>query len=107
MAGTYLQMAQAVVNDPFKGRVQVACFVAAGQIRNEAPTVPNHTLRLRLATQVLTDPATRIRQFIWVCATNPTISDTVGAGGVVAALDSDIQFVVNANWDIVAGWSEF
>lgn len=105
--GTYIQQAQAVTNEAFKGRVQVACFIAAGQIFNEATTTANHTLRLRLAVQVLSDPATRIRQFVWICATNPTISDTVGAGGVVSALDSDIQFVVNANWDRVAGWSEF
>ena len=105
MAGTYLQMAQATTDAAFKGRVQVACFIAAATIKDEADTVTNHTLRVRLATEVLPDPATRIRQFLWICSTAPTISGTVGAGGAVSATDDVIQAVVNGQWDVVAGWS--
>jgi hypothetical protein len=104
----YLQAGMATEDEDFLLRVKVAMFLAAQQVRNEASDTPNHANRGRLAEEVLATPARRAPQFAWLCATNPAIADTVkvNSDGVktVGAPDDAIQFTVNSNWDVVAGW---
>lgn len=108
----YLETGKATQSADFQLRVQTACFTAAQQILAEAEDTPNHTSRVQLARQVLVDPSVRVRQFMWLCASNPTISASVKVDAdpakvVVQAADTDIQYVVNSNWDDVAGWSPY
>lgn len=105
---SYLDIGRATQDLTFKIRLQVAVYTAATNVINEDPSVDNHDLRVRLATEIIAGSATRLQQFTWLVASNPEISGTVqsSSGQVqVLASDEDIQAAVDGNWNSVAGWA--
>ena len=93
----------------FRLRVEAAMARAAQDVMHEADTTANHTARLAMAHRffgvegdaresVLTAMVRRV-------CTNATVMATATQGEAVdeaAVPDSDIQFVVNSEWDTVA-----
>lgn len=76
----------------FQGRCQVAMWLAAGDIINEAPSTSNHAARLDWANRVLQDRANITpRQLAMQVLRNTTIAANPGA-----STDGDIQFQVNS-----------
>jgi len=91
MATTYCDIYDMLTSDgDLWKKATVAGIIAAINIRNEAPTTPNHTTRLAWANALLADPAG------WVKEAKVSILEnaTVRAAGHKAT-DNDVQFVVN------------
>jgi hypothetical protein len=83
-------------------QTEVAVVTAAGQITNEDPATPDHANRLAWANWATVNSSVAWQSFAWPVANNPSIVTAVKAdpsGSTV--LDSDVQFVVNSNLEIV------
>lgn len=98
-----MTLAQAVTlaNDQtFIDRVTAAAVAAALQIQGEAPgnTPTRAAKRSDLATAVLADPAGQSSRFARAVAANSTIQSSG-----TEAPDGDIEFVIAAVWDDLAG----
>lgn len=105
---TFLQTGQATGDPEFNLRVKAAIFKLAQDVVNEDVGTDNHVLRTNLAQRVIANPDAVATNFVWLCASNPSVAATVTeeAGAItVGAPDSDIEFVCASNWDIVSGWA--
>lgn len=104
----FLQSGQAANDDEFQLRVQACIFKLAQDVINEDPgSVLDHPARRSLAEAVIRSPESVVVNFVWLCASNPSIAASVNAvnGAVhVNAPDSDIEFVCASYWSTVAGW---
>jgi hypothetical protein len=83
-------------------QTEVAMVTAAGQILNEDAGTPDHANRVRWAHWAIPNSSVAWQPFAWPVANNPAIVASVTAdpsGQGVA--DSDVQFVVNSNIQIV------
>ena len=96
---SYLARYQLTENCTFRNKLQMAVWIAALDVINESSATPNHAARLIWATKMLrgvmdTDVARKV-------AIRASANATIGAAGE-AALDSDIQFVINGLVDELA-----
>lgn len=94
----YLDQAQLAQNPDFLNRVMMAMYTAANDITNEAVTPGYeiyHAKRLALAQVVQQAPQGLSSQFAWGTAANAAIT--------MASPDSDIQWMVNGLWNVLAG----
>src|SRR4029077_11637506 len=83
-------------------QTEVAVVTAAGQIVNEDPATPDHANRLAWANWAVPNSSVAFLTFAWPVASNPAIITAVTADpSGQTVLDSDVQFVVNSNLDIV------
>ena len=83
-------------------QTEVAVVIAAGQITNEDPGTPDHANRLAWANWATPNSSVAWVSFAWPVASNPAIvaAVTVDPSGQ-SVKDSDVQFVVNSNLEIV------
>lgn len=86
-------------NGTFQRRLQMAIWIAAVDVLNEAAGVPNHAARKTWANKALKGPQDSdvLRRVSIRCSANASI----GIAGE-AATDDDIQFVVNSLVDELA-----
>lgn len=63
---TYVELLELAQNESLRQRIMVACFVAAGTIREEADTVPYHEERRRWARSVFEMPTSDLSRMQWV-----------------------------------------
>lgn len=88
---TYAERAALVMDADFQARIQMALWIAATDVLNEAPSTDRHAKRLDWAKNALkSSVADNLREVAVRVLANPT----VGAAGATAA-DADIQFVVS------------
>ena len=83
-------------------QTEVAVVTAAGQIINEDPSTPDHANRIVWANWAIPNSSVAWQPFAWPVANNPSIVAKVTedpSGGTVP--DTDVQFVVNSNLEIV------
>ena len=79
-------------------QIEVAVVTAAGQIINEDPATPDHANRLAWANWAIANSSVAWVAFRWPVANNPAIrAACVADPSGQSVLDSDVQFVVNAN----------
>ena len=79
-------------------QIEVAVVTAAGQIQNEDPATANHVNRLAWADWAIGSSSVAWVAFRWPVANNPSIrAACVTDPSGQSVLDSDVQFVVNAN----------
>lgn len=78
-------------------QVAGACIVAANDIENEAPGTSNHANRLIWAEQAKITPKGKAIQMLPEVLNNTTVR-----AALPAALDTDVQFVVNSLIDTYA-----
>jgi hypothetical protein len=93
-----LDQAQLAQSTDFNSKVQMAMYIAAQDITNEAVVAgyeTYHQKRLALAQVVQQAPGGLSSQFAWGVVANPVIN--------VNSPDGDIQFTVNSLWDTFAG----
>ena len=101
MSATYLQRYELVEDPEFHKRIQTAIWIAATDILNDNAVSAEKKRWARNALASYIDMDTRRRISIILAA-----NTTIGAAGN-AALDSDIQFVVNDQINkIIKGWGE-
>lgn len=82
-----------------QARFEVACIIAAGQILNEDQLTPYHAERVAWANQVLKDDSgTMARKMLRRAISNNASLQEMGQ----AVSDSDIQFIVNSNINLIA-----
>lgn len=96
---SYLTRYALVKNPDFINKLQVAIWVAATAVNNEAANTANHAARIIWAKKALkkeSDP-----DEMRIVAIRASANDTIGAAGTLAT-DSDIQFVVNGLIDDLA-----
>lgn len=105
-----LKESQLVRDQDFQFRVEAAMAWAANDVINESPTSPHHAARLALAdiyySHGIDDRQKYIVAMVRRVAQNPTIRLAATSGEMLdqsAIPDSDIQYVVNSEWDRVAG----
>lgn len=93
-------------DQPFQIRVQACIFTVAHEVLAEPEDTSGHQLRAGLAQEVVFNPAQRVQQFTWLCATDPVVAATikVSSGVVVDATDTQLATVCRARWNQVAGW---
>lgn len=90
---------RATRNEQFVDRVKAAIVLTAQDILNDPDTIG---LRRHFAAQgVMEQPDHHmwITQFVWKCAANAAIANTVQSDGTVNATDADIHDVVSGAWD--------
>lgn len=105
---TYLQTGQATTDFEFRLRVKAAMFKIAQDVANEDDQVEGHPNRAALADAIIRDPDSQANQFVWLCASNPTIASkvTVSADGEIEVKceDGEIEYVIASYWGSVSGW---
>jgi hypothetical protein len=96
---TYDEILGIIPDDPMRGRVLVACLVAADAIRTEDATTPNHAERMKWAGLVLREPK-RMAEQMWLSV----LAQNKGASlaQIKGAADATIQVAVNAAVDLCA-----
>ena len=93
---TYTDLKLVSADATFLDRVQVACIVAAEQIRLEAVTVPNHDARLAWAKNVFFNPKTEAQRMAWaVLAQNRSATLAQITGATDAQLQTTVDAAVN------------
>lgn len=83
-------------------QIEVAVVHCISDIQNEDSSAPDHANRIAWATWANKNSAIAYEPFRWPVAMNPAIGaaiDTDPSGATVP--DSDVQFVVNSNLNIV------
>lgn len=85
-------------DDDFRKQVAGACLIAARDICAEDPGTTNHAGRIAWAAAVLQNPEGKAIEILPRVLANATVS-----ASMPAAVDSDVQFVVNSLVDSVAG----
>ncbi len=89
---SYLDRYQLTENGTFRHKLQMAVWIAAVDVTNEPVGTVNHANRLQWANKMLRGPMdTDVMRKVAIRA---SANATIGAAGE-AALDADIQFVVN------------
>jgi hypothetical protein len=87
-------------------QTEVAMIHACEDIKNEAPSTPDHANRIAWATWANKNSSQAYEPFRWPVAMNPSIQAQIAidpSGQTVP--DSDVQFVVNANVNaVIADW---
>lgn len=92
----FIDKAQLGTDPTWRSRVQVAACIAAGDVSSEDPSTPGHAARAEYATKVANQSATMSGPIAMVVAAAPGITGP-------EASDQDIQFTVNAAWDLLSG----
>lgn len=93
---TYTELKLISADATFIDRIQVACIVAAEQIRLEAPATANHDARLSWAKGVLLSPSKEAARMIWaVLAQNRAATLAQITGATDAQLQSAVDGAVN------------
>ena len=87
---SYIELFELATNAEFQKRIRFSLWKAAFDIKNEVETIPDHANRLRWAKAILNNAQVDLGHV----AIGVLLNQTVGNAGA-AALDSDIQFVVN------------
>ena len=83
-------------------QIEVAVITAAGAIENEDPGTADHANRLAWANWADRNSSVAWLPFAWPVAMNPSIQATVQSDPSGQSVkDSDIQFVVNSNLEVV------
>ena len=83
-------------------QTEVAVVTAAIEIQNEDPAAPDHANRVLWANWAIPNSSVAWQPFAWPVANNPAIVAKVTddpSGQTV--LDSEVQFVVNSNVQMV------
>lgn len=88
---TYLTIFNAANATDFQGRCQVAVWIAARDIRAEAPDAPDHLSRMDFARRVLRDAVTVTPRQLAMLA----LADPIVAAAPDAATDEQIQAQIN------------
>lgn len=97
-----INTARAVANVDLQSRVRAAMVVTAIDIQNDS-TVEMGSPRHAATMQVLQSPDSNafFTRFLWLVASNPTVSASVDGKGAVGASDSDVQYVVAGVWEFL------
>lgn len=83
-------------------QIEVATIKAASDVQNEDAGTPDHTNRWNWASWANKNSQVAYEPFRWPVAMNPAIAGAVEADPSGATVtDNDVQFVVNANLDMV------
>ena len=99
----FLGCAQIAAGEQFQQRVQFALSVAAANVYTESSGIAGHVARAAFAVKVANGSA-NIPAAALVIIGNSTISaEAVTAVSQNSIPDSDIQFAVNSNWNLLAG----
>lgn len=93
---TYSDLKLVSVDPTFLDRVQVACIVAAEQIRLENVATPNHDARVAWAKSVFVAPKNEAQRMAWaVLAQNRTATLAQITGATDAQLQTAVDAAVN------------
>jgi hypothetical protein len=90
----------------FQGRVQIVMSKVAGDVLNEAASVPNHAERAQYAKQVLANPVFTAQQQAGFIAQSANVANTItieDEGVVTSATDGALFSQINAYWNQMAG----
>jgi hypothetical protein len=99
---TYEQLRSLFGNSILRNRMEVACVLAAEEIRTEDAETGNHTNRIQWAKATFAAPRAAATEMITaVVAANATLS----AEAIAGATDAQIQAQVDAAVDIFADGS--
>jgi hypothetical protein len=91
---------------PIQKKVEVATMTAAIDVLNEGDAAPDHEKRMQWATWANSNSGAAMMPFMWPVAMNPAVESAVESDPTGnSVLDSDVQFIVNANLNaVIAGW---
>jgi hypothetical protein len=94
MALTYEESSALMKDEPFRGRISVACLKFADYILGEAASTPAHSTRIKWAQQTLAAPETAAMQVQPVVVMDPAIQQD-GATVTDAVLQSAVENTIN------------
>ena len=100
----HLRTYKALASDETQGRIVMAAFKMAQDVINESTeNNPYWEPRREFARMVLRNPVGYKKEFVLRVLRNPTVVATARDDGSLAATDSDLEFVVSANWMMLCG----
>lgn len=103
MASQHLDIYHLTRRDDFRHRIQTSVYLTARNILNEQiPDGLEFAPRYNLARQATALDTLTLEKFVWACAANSTIAGAELATDNSSA-DGDLDFVVSAAWDQIAG----
>jgi hypothetical protein len=97
---TFLEQIEMAEDGEFQARVRQAAITAAAAIMADQPdntpqAIAKHSLRAKLALDVLRNPSAWARPIAAAVVTNAAVT--------AESTDSDLQWTVNSLWDALAG----
>lgn len=95
---TYLELYSLVENEDFNHRIAVGLWKAAGDVFQEADTVPNHDLRQNLATKLVTGGMQTPKRIVAIAVLQVPAIFAAGA----SATDAQLQTAVDNIFTILA-----
>lgn len=98
--------AKIVADNVFQRRVGMAVYFVARQILLEAPTTPDHELRMRTAQQIMASPIENVLKYAALVVTNEAIASKPSAvlgTGQASISDQEILAAVREVWNPLSG----